>query len=211
MTSTNQQQSNRALVRVALNHGGSGGEKPGILLTDRRHTYPEHAREQRLLGFAPRLLVWVLACLATTGCVRRRLTIRSNPPGAVAFVDDQRIGITPTSTPYTYYGTRELRLMKDGYESLTVKQRFQPPWYQYPGLDFISENLWPGEVRDERVVEFEMVPQLVVPNDQLIERAELLRSNTASGHSVPLVPSTATPNFIPEAPPGVLPPPEIGS
>ena len=31
----------------------------------------------------------LLACLLTTGCVRRRMTIRSNPPGATVYVDDQ--------------------------------------------------------------------------------------------------------------------------
>ena len=34
--------------------------------------------------------------LATAGgCVERRMTIRSNPPGALVYVDDYEIGITP--------------------------------------------------------------------------------------------------------------------
>jgi hypothetical protein len=114
------------------------------------------------------------------------MTIRTNPPGAVAFVDDQRIGVTPVSTPFTYYATRKIQLFKDGFEPLTVKQRFSVPWYEYPPLDFVVENFWPREIRDERVVDFEMVPQQIVPNDELLGRAEMLRSNTQDGHVTPL-------------------------
>ena len=133
-----------------------------------------------------RLLVAVAICLLQSGCVRRRMTIRSNPPGAVAFVDDQRIGVTPVSTAFTYYGTRKIQLFKDGFEPLTVKQRFSVPWYEYPPLDFFVENLWPQEIRDERVVNFEMIPQQIVPNDELLERAEMLRGNTQAGQVTPL-------------------------
>ena len=132
------------------------------------------------------VLLAVALCLLQSGCVRRRMTIRSNPVGAVAFVDDRRIGVTPVSTPFTYYGTRKIQLVKDGYEPLTVKQPFPVPWYEFPLLDFITENLWPLEVRDERVVSLEMVPQQIVPNEQLLERAEMLRGNAQAGHVTPL-------------------------
>src|SRR5262245_3745792 len=64
------------------------------------------------IGPATRLrscMAWLLVCamLAQTGCVQRRLTIRSNPPGALAYVDDYQIGTTPVSTDFVYYGTRK--------------------------------------------------------------------------------------------------------
>ena len=40
-------------------------------------------------------LIWLLAlaiCALQTGCVQRRLTIRSNPPGALVYVDDEPLG-----------------------------------------------------------------------------------------------------------------------
>lgn len=133
------------------------------------------------------LLVAISICFVQNGCVRRRMTLRTNPAGAVAFVDDQRIGVTPVSTPFTYYGTRKIQLFKDGFEPLTVKQRFSVPWYEYPPLDFFVENFWPGEIRDERVVDFEMMPQQIVPHDELLGRAEMLRSNTQVGHVTPIL------------------------
>ena len=69
------------------------------------------------------------------------MMIRTNPPGALVYVDDYEIGTTPISTGFVYSGTRKIRLVKDGYETLTVMQPVPPPWYQIPPLDFITENL----------------------------------------------------------------------
>ena len=120
-------------------------------------------------------LAALLLCATGTGCVERRLLIRSNPPGALVRVDGYEIGTTPVSTPFIYYGTREIQLVKDGYETVTVKQPIPAPWYQYFPLDFVSENLVPGEIRDERVVDYQLVPQRIVPSDQLLNRADALR------------------------------------
>jgi hypothetical protein len=143
---------------------------------------PRNSRLSTLVILATLVL---LAC--QLGCVRRRLTIRSNPPGALVFIDDQEIGFTPVSTAYTYYGTRKIQLIKDGYETLTVKQRFRTPWYEVPPLDFVSENLWPREVRDERELDFQLVPQQIVPTEKLLERAESLRGNAQRGYVTPLM------------------------
>lgn len=128
-------------------------------------------------------LVLLLALLAAfsspaEGRVRRRVTVRSNPPGALVFVDDYEIGTTPCSFYFTYYGTRKVRLVKSGYETLTVMQPFPAPWYEFPGIDFVSENLVPREIRDERTVNYNLTPQLIVPTDILLQRAEDLRRNT---------------------------------
>ena len=144
---------------------------------------------------APLLVLLILA--GDSGCVRRRMTIRSNPPGAVAFVDDRRIGVTPVSTPFTYYGTRKIQLFKEGFESQTVKQKFAPPWYEYPVLDFISENLWPQEIRDERVVEVDLQPQQIIAPQELVGRAEMLRGSTQQGSLIGLPAGASTPAVTP--------------
>lgn len=127
-------------------------------------------------SFALLLLVMVLFAM-NQGCVERRMTIRSNPPGALVYVDDQPdpIGVTPVSHDFVYYGTRKFRLVKDGYETLTVKQSIPTPWYEYVPLDFVSENLVPGQIHDQRYMDFQLRPQVVVPADQLLARAEELR------------------------------------
>ncbi|MHB8973828.1 MAG: PEGA domain-containing protein [Pirellulaceae bacterium] len=139
----------------------------------------------------PRRSVWLLLVLlavtAQTGCMRRRMTVRSNPPGAVVFVDERRIGVTPVSTSFIYYGTRDVRVMKDGYETVNEEHKFTTPWYQYPVIDFFSENLWPFEVRDERILDFDLPPQKVVPPTQVIQSAEQLRNEAQRGLVTPMV------------------------
>ena len=139
-----------------------------------------HAYPTRIL-----LCLAILGTLLQTGCVRRRLMIRSNPPGALVYVDNQPIGTTPCATDFTYYGTREIRLVKAGYETLTVNQPLPSPWYQIPPLDFVSENLIPQKIQDYRTASFNLVPQVIVPTEQLIARGEQLRQSTLQGAVLP--------------------------
>jgi hypothetical protein len=129
------------------------------------------------------LAVAVLA--VQPGCVRRRLMVRSNPAGAMVYVDNQPIGTTPCATAFVYYGTREIRLVKPGYETLTVKQPIPAPWYEIPPLDFASENLVPSEIQDFRTVAYTMTPQVIVPPQELIGRAQQLRAATQQGAVLP--------------------------
>ena len=139
-----------------------------------------------------RAVVALLVCVLLGGCVRRRMTIRSNPPGALVYIDDYEIGTTPISTNFTYYGDRKIRLVKDGFETLTVLQPVPPPWYQYPVIDFFAENVVPGEIRDTRVLDFQMTPQMMVPAEQLLFRAEdLRRGGYPAGFAAPSQPTTA--------------------
>jgi hypothetical protein len=140
-----------------------------------------------------RALVCAALVLCAGGCVQRRITIRSNPPGALVYVDKYEIGKTPCSVEYIYYGTREVKLIKDGFETLTVMQWIPPPWYQIPPIDFISENIVPTEIRDERTYNYQLVPTRVVPTNQLLGRAENLRQATRLENlsAAPRLPSPA--------------------
>lgn len=151
-------------------------------------------------------LVGLSVC--SSGCVRRRLTLRSNPPGARVFVGDEEIGTTPVSTSFTYYGTRKIQLVRDGYETLTTTENFTPPWYEFTPLDFVSENLWPWETRDERVLDFTLVPQQRVPANRVLDNAERLRLHARQGYVTPLPvvpPSTGLPGIPGTVGPGPVP------
>ncbi len=166
----------------------------------------------------------ILCCLCLLGveaafdateadaAVRRRLTVRSNPEGALVYVDDQQIGATPVSVSFTYYGTRKIQLIKDGFKTVTVRQTFSPPWYEIPPLDFFSENLYGGELRDEHVVDVQLEPETIPSTTELWERAEALRSSARAGvitPAAPVAPVVAAP-VAPVAPfsaPAVVAPP----
>jgi hypothetical protein len=109
------------------------------------------------------------------------MTVRTNPPGATVSVDNQVIGTTPAASSFVYYGTREFRIEKDGFRTETIRKRFNPPWYELPGLDFVSETLWPGEIRDERIIDVELVPRVLEPPTDVVERADSLRTQSRTG------------------------------
>ena len=146
-----------------------------------------------------KLLLLALGLLAANGCVRRRLTVRTNPPGAMIYVDRQPIGPSPASVPFVYYGTRQITAVGDGYRTENVLRTLYPPWYQIPPLDFISETLWPWKIRDQRVVDITMLVEPTVSTEELVARGEELRTQTAAGIAVPLK-RTQGPASVPERP-----------
>ncbi|RMG39083.1 MAG: PEGA domain-containing protein [Planctomycetota bacterium] len=116
-----------------------------------------------------------------SGCVHRRLTIRSDPPGAHVTLDGEELGVTPVSTDFTYYGTHEITLTKAGYETLTVMQRVPTPWYQIPPLDLIADNFWPFPITNRHEFRYRLTPRQPASTDALLERARELRSEAQLG------------------------------
>lgn len=140
---------------------------------------PTRSTPFRLTLAACSALAVLLPC--SNGCVRRRMTVRTEPPGALVTIDNQVIGTSPVATPFTYYGTREIRLERDGFRTEVIRERIDPPWYQLPVVDFFTETLYPGELRDERIVDVQMVPQQMPPIDQVRMQANQLRQQARSG------------------------------
>ena len=123
---------------------------------------------------------WILALfLCSVGCVERRMTIRSNVDdqgGALVLIDKQEVGVTPVSTGFTYYAPREVRLIKDGYETLTLIQDVSAPWWDSLPIEFFVENLIPFTLRDEREFHYTLSPAKDVSTDELLRRAQSLRN-----------------------------------
>lgn len=146
-----------------------------------------------------RISLYILAVLgfvlSSVGCVRRRMLIRTNPPGAAVYVDKQEIGISPISTDYIYYGTREIEATADGYETVNIMREFKPPVYQWPVIDFFAETLWPFELRDQRTIDIEMPPARARSREELTAAGEAMRIQAASATMA------GTPQVAGDAPP----------
>ena len=123
----------------------------------------------------------IVIILTLSGCVSRRMMVMSDPPGALVLLEGKEIGTTPVSVDFTYYGTRELTLIKDGYETLTVQQKVPTPWYQMPVVEFFADNFTPGHITDRHQFRYAMQPQRIVPNAELQRRAEMLRGEARLG------------------------------
>ncbi|MBM3967372.1 MAG: PEGA domain-containing protein [Planctomycetes bacterium] len=162
----------------------------------------------RCLSRSGAFLAVAILVAAQVGCVRKRMTFRTNPSGAMVYVDKQPVGLTPVSTGFTYYGTRNIEVVKDGYRTEKFLRKIHAPWYQIPPLDFFSDTLWPFEQRDERIIDVQMTPEQEVPNDALVATGEQLRLQASQGVAV-TPPPTATqpvPPILVPTTPVVVPP-----
>jgi hypothetical protein len=131
--------------------------------------------------FAVAALVAGLLLSVSAGCVRRRMTVRTEPPGALVSVDNQIIGTSPVASPFTYYGTREIRVERDGFRTEVLREKLDPPWYQLPVIDFFAETMYPGEFRDERIIDVQLLPNQLPPIDQVRMQANQLRQQARQG------------------------------
>ena len=127
------------------------------------------------------MVAFAAVSLLPAGCVSRRLTVVSNPPGAMALLDGREIGYTPASADFIWYGTRQVTLIKDGYETKTDLVTVPAPWYQWPVIEFFSDNFLPHRVTDRRVFNFDLQPKQMIPDEELRSRAMQLRNEAQLG------------------------------
>ncbi len=133
--------------------------------------------KQRAVRSSAVAVVVLCACL-TTGCVERRYTIRTDPPGALVIVNGEEIGPSPASKSFYYYGNREITLIRDGYKTQTVIEPIPAPWWDNLLTEFFTENLIPYSLRDEREYSYKLEPAAPTPEGALRDRAEGLRAES---------------------------------
>jgi hypothetical protein len=104
------------------------------------------------------------------GCVQRKLTVQSDPPGALVYLNDQEIGRTPFTRDFTWYGAYEVAVRKDGYQPLLTRDTIVAPWWQWVPIDFAAEFL---PLTDHRTMSFALKPATTQPTDtaDLLARA----------------------------------------
>jgi hypothetical protein len=128
------------------------------------------------------LFLAALALGALGGCVERRYTIRTDPPGALVIVNNEEIGASPVSRSYVFYAERDITLIKEGYQTQRIIQPMPAPWWDSLPLEFFTENLIPITFRDEREFTYKLTPATNPPQEDLLGRAEGLR---AQGQAIP--------------------------
>ncbi|MCA1685744.1 MAG: PEGA domain-containing protein [Planctomycetia bacterium] len=121
-------------------------------------------------------LLGMAVALGQTGCVKRRYTIRTDPPGATVIVNNEEIGRTPVSRSFTFYGDRDITLILDGYKTQRVIQPIPSVWYDNYLTEVFTENFLPFTLRDEREFTYKMQPDVAPPYNDVLNRGERLRS-----------------------------------
>jgi len=128
------------------------------------------------------LLATALLLLAVAGgCVKRTLSINTQPPAALVYLNDQEVGRTPVTVPFTWYGDYDIVLRKQGYQTLQTHKRIHPPWYQLPPFDFAAEVLVPVTLHDRHELQYTLEPRQYPTTQQLLEQASSFRDRTLYG------------------------------
>jgi hypothetical protein len=146
------------------------------------------------------LLACGVACICLTGCVRRTISISSEPSGALCWLNGREIGRTPLSVDFMYYGDYDVVLEKDGFEPLLTKGEAKAPLWDTVPFDFVAEVV-PGERQSNFTWHYELQPR----NDDpaaLLERARQLREQVPPLDVPATTPATAPaePSPIPAEP-----------
>ncbi len=98
----------------------------------------------------------------TTGCVRRSLTIRTDPPGASIYVNDQLKGESPLTYDFMWYGWHRVALEKEGWTRLEDRQQLRAPPLLWIPFDLAMELL-PIRFHDARTWSYTLSPLAVLP------------------------------------------------
>ena len=122
------------------------------------------------------VLLAACGCLAT-GCVRRTITITTDPPGTIVWLNDREVGRSPVDVDFDYYGTYDVRLEREGYEPQMTSGVAKAPWWDNVGLDLVAE-LMPFPIHSRVAWHYALEPIDDDP-EALARRARELRSKVA--------------------------------
>lgn len=102
-------------------------------------------------------------CVLLVGCVRRSLTIKTEPSGALVYVNDELKGKSPVSYDFAWYGWYRVMARKDGFARLDDRRLLRCPVYLWVPFDLAMELL-PLPIRDRRVWSYTLTPAPLLPN-----------------------------------------------
>ncbi len=122
-------------------------------------------------------LVAAVAVVLCCGCVERQLTINTEPQGALITLNDEQIGVSPVTVSFNWYGDYWVRAGKEGFETLETHRELKAPLHDRFPFDFFTNVLYPGRIVDRYEWTFELPPRQDLTREQLIERADALRSS----------------------------------
>jgi hypothetical protein len=149
--------------------------------------------------FVGGILVAMVAVSLMSGCVDRRFIVESEPPNANVYVNGKLIGASPADMQFTYYGKYRFTFVRDGYQTLTVDETINPPWYEFFPIEFIAENVLPFTIRDIHYIRKPLEWPVAIPADEIRARGEALREQGKTIGTAPLPGTLGAP--IPPEPP----------
>jgi hypothetical protein len=128
-------------------------------------------------GLLALMLVSLAIAVLCFGCVERKLTINTEPQGALVILNDEEIGISPVTVPFNWYGDYSVRISKEEYGTLNTHRELKGPWYDQFPFDFFAQIL-PGRTVDSYEWKFTLGPKVQSNREELIESAQQLKRDS---------------------------------
>ena len=117
------------------------------------------------------IAVCLIVILFLGGCVERKLTINTEPQGAIVVLNDEEIGTSPVTVSFEWYGDYNVRVSKEGFETLKTHRKLKGPWYDKFPFDFFAQILNPKRIVDSYEWTFALAPQQQPTREELIRNA----------------------------------------
>ena len=143
-----------------------------------------NAAESRRCGGHAIVIASLLVVIAmASGCVRRTITITSEPQGALCWLNGREVGRTPITVDFLYYGDYDVQLTHEGFEPLLTMGKAESPLWDTIPFDLATE-VWPAEAHSDIRWHYVMQPR-EENRDALIDRASQLREKLLSEAPAP--------------------------
>jgi hypothetical protein len=126
------------------------------------------------------ICVGLSLALMPAGCVERRLTINTEPAGALVWLNDEEIGASPVTVEFNWYGDYKVRVSKEGYETLNTHRKLEAPLHDGFPIDFFAEVIWPGRIVDEYEWSFRLQEYQPPQHAELIDAAQQMKQTAAA-------------------------------
>ena len=114
------------------------------------------------------ILLCGLLCFCA-GCVERKITVITEPAGALVSLNDEEIGMSPVTVGFEWYGDYGVRITKDGYQTLNTHQDIKRPLRDRFPFDFFDDVL--NKRTDAYTWTFKLAPAVPVQKEELIKSA----------------------------------------
>jgi hypothetical protein len=119
--------------------------------------------------------VSLIAIMILGGCVERKLTINTEPVGAIVVLNDEEVGISPVTVSFEWYGDYNVRISKEGFETLKTHRKLKAPWYDAFPFDFFAQLVIPKRIVNSYEWTFDLAPLQQPTREELIKNAEELK------------------------------------
>jgi len=121
------------------------------------------------------LSIVLILGLFVGGCVERRLTINTQPQGALVVLNDEEIGTSPVTVSFQWYGDYNVTIRKEGFETLNTHRKLKAPWYDAFPFDFFAQIVNPKRIVDSYEWTFQLRDRKEPTRQELIRQAEELK------------------------------------